>query len=193
MKRLLSFALLGMMLITSCDRPVQPAPGPDQNNGQELKYICQLPVVEFGKEAWVPGDKILFHGGSSDNQKIITLAETDIINDTLCSVDLAGITPFKPKVGEAKYFAAYPADLVKNEGQCNEMNTFVQTNNILMTGYDVAKDTIIFKYIVGGLAFVVNGDFDTYEIKGNFGEVVGYDQVTCKVTDRFNVPCMNQV
>ena len=193
MKRLLSFALLGMMLIASCDRPVQPDPGPDQNNGQELKYICQLPVVEFGKEAWVPGDKILFHGGSSDNQKIITLAETDIINDTLCTVDLTGLTPFKPKVGKAKYFAAYPADLVKNEGQCNEMNTYVQTNNLLMSGYDVAKDTIVFKYIVGGLAFVVNGDFDQYEIKGNFGEVVGYEQVSCKITDRFNVPGIDQV
>ena len=193
MKRIFGLALLSYILIASCDKPVTPEPEPNPGQEHGMKYICQLPVVEFGKQAWIPGDKILFHGGSSDNQKIITLADADIINDTLCRVDLDGLKPYKPKVGNAKYFAAYPADLVKNVGQCNEVNTFVQTNNLLMTGYDSAKDTILFKYIVGGLAFTVDGDFDTYEIAGNFGEIVGYDQVSCKVTDRFNVPGINQV
>jgi len=192
MKRAMTLALLSIMMILSgCERNEQPEQKPDATPG--VPYICQLPVVEHGKEAWVPGDKILFHGGSVDNQKIVTLTEADIIDDTLCTVDLSGLKPYKPKVGKSKFFAAYPADLVKNEGQCEDKNTFVQTNNLLMTGYDSAKDTILFKYIVGGLAYTVKGDFDSYEITGNYGEIVGYDQVTCRITDRFNVPGMNQV
>ena len=138
MKRIFFIAILSA-LIASCERPVNPEPQPGPS-GNGKTYICQLPVVEFGKEAWVPGDKILFHGGSSDNQKIVTLKAEDIIDDTLFTVDLSDLKAFKPKVGKAKYFAAYPADLVKNEGQCGDMNTFVQTNNLLLSGYDVAKD-----------------------------------------------------
>ena len=191
MKRIFFIAILSA-LIASCERPVNPEPQPGPS-GNGKTYICQLPVVEFGKEAWVPGDKILFHGGSSDNQMIVTLKAEDIIDDTLFTVDLSSLKAFKPKVGKSKYFAAYPADNVKNQGQCEDKNTFVQTNNLLMTGYDVAKDTIVFKYITGGLVFTVNGDFDSYEIKGNFGEIVGFDQVTCRINDKFNIPGMNQV
>ena len=191
MKRIFFIAILSA-LIASCERPVNPEPQPGPS-GNGKTYICQLPVVEFGKEAWVPGDKILFHGGSSDNQMIVTLKAEDIIDDTLFTVDLSSLKAFKPKVGKSKYFAAYPADNVKNQGQCEDKNTFVQTNNLLMTGYDVAKDTIVFKYITRGLVFTVNGDFDSYEIKGNFGEIVGFDQVTCRINDKFNIPGMNQV
>ena len=167
MKRIICIATLCAALIASCERPVNPEPQPGPS-GNGKTYICQLPVVELGKEAWVPGDKILFHGGSSDNQMIVTLKAEDIIDDTLFTVDLSSLKAFKPKVGKAKYFAAYPADLVKNEGQCGDMNTFVQTNNLLLSGYDVAKDTISFKYIVGGLVFTVEGDFDSYELLGNY-------------------------
>lgn len=192
MKRL-SVLLIFCMLFALCERPVQSTPEPEPDSGQESLYVCKLPLIEHGKTAWVPGDKILLHGGSVDNQKIVTLASEDIIDDTLCRVDMSGLKPFKPKVGESKYFAAYPADLVKNQGECNDMNTFVNTNNLLLTGHEVANDTIVFKYIVGGLAFVVKGDFDTYEVSGNYGEIVGYDQVTCRVTDRFNVLGIDQV
>ena len=106
----MTLALLSIMMILSgCERNEQPEQEPDATPG--VPYICQLPVVEHGKEAWVPGDKILFHGGSVDNQKIVTLTEADIIDDTLCTVDLSGLKPYKPKVGKSKFFAAYPADL----------------------------------------------------------------------------------
>lgn len=188
MKRIFAIAIL-CALIVACERPVQPEPDPV--TGGKI-YICQLPVVELGKEAWEPGDKILFHGGSSDNQMIVTLKAEDIIDDTLFTVDLSELKAYKPKVGKSKYLAAYPADNVRNQGQCDDKNTFVQTNNLLMSGYAVSKDTIVFKYITGGLVFTVKGDFDSYEITGNFGEIVGFDQVTCRITDRFNVPGMNQ-
>ena len=190
MKRIFGIAIL-CAFFASCERPVDPEPQPEPSGSKE--YFCRLPLVEHGKTSWEVGDKILFHGGSTDNQKIITLTEADIIDDTLFKVDLSELKAYKSKIGKVKYLAAYPADLVVNEGQCEDMNTFTRTNNLLMSGYDAAKDTIIFKYIVGGLVFTVEGDFDSYEFMGNYGETVGYDQVTCRIGDKFNVPGMNQV
>ena len=94
MKRILGLVLLGLSaILASCERHPQPEPQPGVN--PEYDYICQLPVVEHGKTAWVPGDKILVHGGSSDNQKIFTLTEKDIIDDTLCTVNLEGLKRYK--------------------------------------------------------------------------------------------------
>lgn len=190
MKRFLGITIL-YVLLASCERPVNPEPQPEPSENAK-EYVCRLPLVEHGKTAWKAGDQILFHGGSTDNQKIVTLSETDIINDTLFKVNLSELKAYKSKIGKAKYFAAYPAELVANEGQCDDMNTFVQTNNLLLSGYDVAKDTIVFKYIVGGLVFTVEGDFDSYEFVGNYGETVAFEKVTCRIGDKFNVPGINQ-
>ena len=82
---------------------------------------------------------------------------------------------------------------MQNQGQNGDKNTFVQTNNLLMSGYDVAKDTIAFRYITGGLVFTVEGDFDTYEIKGNYGEILSCDKVRCRINDRMTIPGIDQV
>ena len=87
-------------LIASCERPVNPEPQPGPS-GAGKTYVCHLPIIENGKAAWVPGDKILFHGGSTDNQMIVTLKAEDIIDDTLFTVDLSSLKAFKPKVGKA--------------------------------------------------------------------------------------------
>ena len=191
MKRIVFAIAILYSFFASCEQPANPEPQPAPSGNKE--YVCRLPLVEHGKTSWEVGDKILFHGGSTDNQKIVTLTEADIIDDTLFKVDLSELKAYKSKIGKVKYLAAYPADLVVNEGQCEDMNTFTQTNNLLMSGYDSAKDTIIFKYIVGGLVFTVEGDYDSYEFTGNYGETVGYDQVTCRIGDKYNIVGMNQV
>ena len=192
MKRYLFLALLGIAaLFASCER--NPQPEPDTEVNPEFLYTCQLPVVEHGKAAWVPGDKILIHGGSSDNQKIITLTEKDIIDDTLCRVSVEGITRYKAANSTIKFIAAYPADLVINSGECKDVNTFTKPSTLLMSGYDTEEKIIVFKYITGGLVFTVKGDFDSYELSGNYGEIVGYDQVSCRITDKINIPGQNQV
>ena len=168
MKKLIILASIFMAALAACDKPVNPTPEPEQEQPQNFNYKCQLPLIESGKTAWMAGDKILIHGGSSDNQKIITLEAADIINDTICSINVEGVTPYKEKGSKVTYFAAYPADLVKNPVDCKDKNTFVETNNILLTGFAAQNDTINFHYIVGGLSFTVNGDFDTYEIVGNY-------------------------
>ena len=129
MKKIFGIAAL-LASLFACTEPVNPEPERETNG--ETTYTCMLPVVEFGKTAWEPGDKILFHGGSADNQKIITLKQEDIVDDTLCTVDLSGLKPYKSPTSNVKYFAAYPAELVKNEGQCKDMNTFTKANTLLM-------------------------------------------------------------
>lgn len=190
MKKIFGIAVL-FAAIFACTEPVNPEPDSDSGTNTDRTYTCLLPVVEFGKTAWEPGDKILFHGGSADNQKIITLKQEDIVDDTLCTVDLSGLKPYKTPTSNVKYFAAYPAELVKNEGQCKDMNTFTKANTLLMSGY-AAADTVFFKYITGGLVFTVNGNFDSYEMVGNYGETIGYETVSCRITDRINVLGINQ-
>ena len=189
MKKLITFAIACLALLASCNEPVEPTPGPEVN--PESIYTCYLPVVENGKVAWIPGDKILIHGGSSENQKIVTLTAEDIVADTLCKVSVEGITPYNDKNVKAKYFVAYPADNVQNGVDCKDINTFVNTNNLLMTGYGLDDKVFLFKYIVGGISFTVNGDYDSYEFEGNYGEVVGYESVTYRLNEKINLPGMN--
>lgn len=192
MKRLSGITFILALLASACDKPVQPEQEPTPEVNADSLYTCVLPLVEYGKTAWVPGDKILFHGGSAENQKIVTLTEADIVDDTLCRVNLAGLTPYKAFNVNVKYLAAYPADLVKNEGECKDMNTFIQADTLLMSGYDTEGSQIVFKYIVGGLAFKVDGDYDSYELVGNYDERVGYSTVSCRITDKASLYGMNQ-
>lgn len=187
MKKLITSAIACLALLASCNEPADPTPGPDTNVDPESIYTCMLPVVENGKAAWVPGDQILIHGGSADNQKIVTLKAEDIVADTLCHISVEGVTPFKKKNVNVKYFAAYPAECVQNEAQCEDVNTFVETNALLMSGYDTAEKTFVFSYLVGGISFTVSGDYDSYELVGNYNEVVAYDKVTSRITDKLNL------
>ncbi len=191
MKRFVISALMCIALAAACDRPVPPEPGPDEVVRTE--FTCVLPLVENGKTAWLPGDKILFHGGSADNQKIVTLTAEDIKDDTLFTVDLAGLNPYKAQNVNVRFLAAYPADLVKNEGECKDRNTFVNPGNLLLSGYDIDDKTIVFEYITGAFMFKVSGDYDSYELTGNYGEIVGYDKVTCRMTDKVHIAGMDQV
>ena len=194
MNRILISAFAILAFFASCERPVQPTPDPEPQPEvyDGTVYTCVLPAIEKVKEAWVPGDRILFHGGSSDNQMIVTLTAEDIKDDTLFTVDLAELKPYKAKNINVKYLAAYPADLVRNEGECKDKNTFVQPNNLLLSGYNTQTDTLVFDHIVGGFLFTVSGDYDSYEITGHYGEVLAYDQVTCRMTDKIHIAGMDQ-
>lgn len=193
MKLKLIFALICMGALASCQDKVRPVPEPEPDHvSTDTTYTCLLPLVEGGKTSWLPGDQILIHGGSSNNQKVITLKAEDIIDDTLCTVSVAGITPLKAQNINVKYIAAYPADRVKNEGECKDMNTFVNPNTLLLSGYDTEENKILFEYIVGGLTFIVDGDYDSYELAGNYEEIVGYESVMCRMTDKVHIRGINQ-
>lgn len=181
--------MIFLTLLSSCNKPEPDGPAEPSTDASENQiYTCILPLVENGKTSWIPGDKILIHGGSSDNQKIVTLTAEDIVADTLCKISVEGISSYSET---DKYFAAYPADHVKNEGECKDKNTFVNTNALLLSGFSADDSTFVFKYIVGGLAFTVDGDFDSYEMEGNYSETVGYESVSCRVTAKLTIPGMN--
>ena len=177
MKHLLSLAVICSVVFSACEQNLEPTP----QNG-EFTYSCQLPEVANGKAAWVPGDQILIHGEYSEDQKIVTLTAQDISEDgKTCYVNVEGVTPFEQKSIKSVYYAAYPAELVSNASHCKENSTFNSTNAILIAGYDKSK-TFVMDYIGGGFSFTVSGDFDSYQIRGNNDEAMGYSTVSCKLT-----------
>ena len=104
MKHLLNFAAICAVILTACNPTVEP----ELNLDGEFIYSCQLPEVENGKTAWVPGDQILIHGEYSADQKIVTLSPADISEDgKTCYVNVEGVTPFEQKAVKSVYYAAY--------------------------------------------------------------------------------------
>ena len=156
MKRIFSIAIV-CALFASCEKPVGPEPG--QDNGE--KYSCELPAAYVnGKEAWVPGDQVLIHGKSSSDQVIITLTPADISEDgKTCYVSVGNIEPYTQTGVKSKYYLAYPAEAVSNASK--DQNTFNTTNAMLLTGYDKGK-TFVLESLVGGVAFTVSADVDSY-------------------------------
>ena len=189
MKRFFSFTLACLAVLASCT----PIEGPEDpsNNEPEVdvpvdsvaKIACQLPELENGKAAWVVGDKILVHGEYAADEAVITLTEKDITADgKTCYISVDGVTPFVQEGVETKYVVAYPGELVKNDKQCKDRNRYVETNALLLTGYQSGGE-FVFEYLVGGFTFTVEGDFDSYILKGNKNEVVGYESLTTKVNN----------
>lgn len=177
MKRIFSIAIV-CALFASCEKPVGPEPG--QENSE--KYSCELPASYVnGKESWVPGDQIVIHGESSQDQAVVTLTAADISADgKTCYVSVAGVTPYEQKGVKSKYYFAYPAEVVNNPAKPKDMNTFKTTNALLITGYDKGN-TFVLESLVGGVVFTVSGDMDSYELRGNNDETVALSSLTCRV------------
>ena len=176
MKHLLSLAAICALVFSACD------PMEEQQQNGEFTYSCQLPEVENGKTAWVPGDQILIHGEFSEDQKIVTLTTKDISADgKTCYVNVEGVTPFEQKSIKSVYYAAYPGELVNNPSHCKENSSFTTTNAILIAGYNKGKEFVL-DCVTGGFSFTVSGDFDSYEVKGNNDETMAYSSVTSRIT-----------
>ena len=189
MKRFFRFTLACLALFVSC----APVEGPEDpsNNEPDIevpvdsvnKIACQLPELENGKASWTVGDKILVHGEFAADEAIITLAEKDIAADgKTCYISVDGVTPYVQDGIETKYVVAYPGELVKSDKHCRDCNRFTETNALLLTGYQ-SGGKFVFEYLVGGFAFTVQGDFDSYILQGNKNEVVGYETLTSKVNN----------
>lgn len=175
MKRIIVAVLSVMALLPACTEQIEVV---DNSN----KHSCTLPTYENGKASWVAGDKLLIHGETTADQKVITLTDSDISADgTTCYVSVEGVTPFEQKTMKSKYYIAYPADLVDNPSKCKESTMFSTTNGILMAGYDKGKEFIL-ESITGGFAFTVTGEFDSYSCTGNNEECMGYTSLTSKIT-----------
>lgn len=182
MKRILCIVAACACFI-SCEEPI------DQNGPVDIegKHALILPEVSDGKAAWLPGDRILVHGETSADEVLVTLTAGDISTDgKTCYVSVEGIAPYEQKGVKSKLYAAYPGELVKSEDQRKDKNTFTATNALLLSGYDVGE-TFVFEYLVGGFSFTVTGDFDSYEIKGNNDELIGYSYLTSRVNSNAKI------
>ena len=106
----------------------------------------------------MPGDQLVIHGEYSDDQKIVTLAASDISEEgKTCYVSVEGVTPFEQKAIKSKFYIAYPGEFVSNPKHCMESSNFTNTNALLIAGYDKDK-TFVLDYITGGVSFIVSGD-----------------------------------
>lgn len=183
MKKILYFCVAALALAISCSKPEVPGENenPTDNIDRTGKHECLLPEIANGKTAWVPGDQIVVHGEYTTDQKTFTLTAEDISADgKKCYVDLTGIAPYEQKKADSKFVAAYPGEFVKNAQHCKDENTFVSTNALLMGGYD-SGNQIIFESIVGGFAFTITADVDSYEFMGNNEEYIAHSSIVSKI------------
>ena len=185
MKSLFKSFLLCIAIFTACTEKE----GLDENSiGNAGKYdgvyTVKLPSsTKNGKAAWLPGDSFVVHGEYSKDQLTITLNPEDISEDgKICQIRVEGIAPYEQKAAKAKYYIAYPGERIANESHCKDMSTFNSTNALLLAGYNKGKNFIL-ESLVGGFTFTVSGDFDSYELKGNSDEIVGYSSLTCRITE----------
>ena len=163
--------------LSSCDSMKEP----DTTLDTEGKSAVVLPAVENGKEAWLPGDRILIHGEQSADQSLVTLTERDITADgKTCYISLEGVTPYVQEGDSSRFTIAYPGEMVDNPKTPKDKNRFKGTNAPLMSGYQVGEEFVM-EYLVGGFAFTVSGDMDSYVIRGNNNDVLGYETLTCRV------------
>ena len=181
MKNLLKISLMCLILAVGC----MEKNGPDLNGsgGYDGVYTVTLPSsTTNGKTAWQSGDKLVVHGESSKDQITLTLAPDDISADgRTCSINVTGVAPYVQKATNSVYYIAYPGDFVENESKCKDKSKFKESNAFLLAGYNVDKNFVV-ESLVGGLAFTVSGEYDSYEFKGNNSESVGYSTLTCRIT-----------
>lgn len=181
MKNFMNIFLLCMALFSSCTDKEGPT-GDGSENHDAVIYTATLPASQNGKEAWLPGDELVIHGEYSKDQLAVTLAPEDISEDgQSCTIRLAGVPPYEQKGVKAKYFISYPGDMVANDSHCKDVSGFSGTNALLLAGYNKGR-TFVLESLVGGFTFTVDGEFDSYELKGNSDESVGYASLTCRIT-----------
>lgn len=186
MKNVLNIVFICMAVLSACTNKEEPTDDGSGNKDNDYDgiYTVQLPSsTKNGKSTWIPGDKLVVHGEYSKDQITVTLEPEDISADgKTCSINVKGVAPYEQKASKAKYFIAYPGDMVINDAHCKDMSQFNGTNALLMAGYNKDK-TFVMESLVGGFTFTVDGDFDSYALKGNNDETVGYNSLSCRITE----------
>ena len=186
MKSILSIILICMTVLASCTNKEESAGDGSGSNSE--KYSITLPVsTESIKTTWLVGDKFVVHGEYSKDQLPITLTADDISEDgKTCYVSVEGVAPYEQKITKTQFYIAYPGEMVQNDSHCKDASRFNGTNGLLMAGYNKDKSFVL-ESLVGGFSFIVNGDFDSYDFRGNNEEIVGYTSLTSRITDNAKI------
>ena len=198
MKKLFAFSLIALAaLAVSCNKNEQIAP--EATDSARRTFTCTFVDTKMsidntagneGKTGWEVGDQILIHGQytSEGYCEVITLTSDNISTDHKTATFTLGDITVYDRTGDgykSNLYAQYPADAVVMDDQCYWNSRFNEGNAPLMVGYNNGN-TFVMYHITGILSFVVNGDFDTYKIKGNGGETVGYSAVQSRIRLKSN-------
>ena len=188
-KTLIIAAFFAAALAVSCNKSItEPT---SVKGGEIVSFSCviapntKVAIDDQGKTKWEAGDEILVHGESSSDRVVITLSDSDISSDGKVAtisfaVDQEGVEGIKPynryddKGYTSTFYAQYPASAAPS-GSLYYYARFNDTNKPLMAAYNEGNK-FVFYNLCGVISFKVKGAFDTYEFKGNNGEIVGYEQ-----------------
>ena len=179
--KLSALAVLAVGLLASCDKKKLAAPDvPVAGEARTFTLTFAKPdtkvaVTDEGKTTWEAGDEIMVHGQGSSNKVTVTLTADDISADGKTAViTVEGVTPYdrSDKGYTSTYYAQYPASLTPGGNQYYNA-VFTSTNDFLLAGYNVG-DTFVFYNLCGIISFKVEGEFDSYEFRGNNDETVAY-------------------
>lgn len=178
MKSIFTIILICAAAFSAC---TENGPAGD-GTGYDGRYSIQIPDSANGKETWLPGDSFVIHGEYSSDQVSVTLEASDISKDgKTCFVNVSGVSPYEQKAMKSVYYIAYPGEMVVNARKCRDMSGFDGTNAYLMAGYNSDR-TFVLETVVGGFSFTVSGDYDSYDVRGNNDEVLGYGSLTSRIT-----------
>ncbi len=182
MKKTFVFAALALCaaaLAVSCEKKDFDQPESGINGLRTFTCVIDSDTklgidATSGKTTWEVGDEIVIHGKVTEENKTVTLGESDISADgktATIKVDLTGVTAYDPD----GYYAAFPADAVGYAGDRSYYyGEFSNTNRPLMAGY-LSGSEFILHNLCGMLSFSATGDYDTYVVSGNNDENVGYE------------------
>ena len=172
---------------------VPPTPEPDDPDIVETRTLSfVLPAAEAGedgataafKTAWKAGDQIVVHGEYAKHQVTVTLDASDISADgRTATKTVEGLHPDQREDCASTLYASYPASLVNNLKHCFFYSQFTTTNAQIMAASN-SGDTFQFENICGVLAMKVEGDYEGYTLTTPKKEILGYEFLQVKITDR---------
>jgi len=200
MKKYITLAICASLFALSCENKEETI----DETPSEVKMItvsCTLPdsdddskvtLSTAGKIAWVAGDEVLFHGAKVGNDgetyySYVASAHNVSEDGKTASFTIPDLADKYSSSGSyiSSIFAIYPADAVypfSSGATWNYVSAFNNTNQLLLAGYNnpnfSSPDPNVFKFInlTGALSFKVSGDFDSYMVEGNNGEVLGWNK-----------------
>lgn len=149
-----------------------------------------------GKTTWEEGDVLSIHGKYFDKSVTVTLEKENIVNagKTATFTVTLPTTPYGLGANDSEkqanpdgYYAVYPASAAIADDGDNHgywYCAFGNTNLPLMASYyNSSEAKFTFFNLCGIMSFVVSGGdaYDSYELEGMDGEVVGYEHYTVKI------------
>lgn len=195
MKTIDKFAILWMLAaaFTACGQDPAPEPEPvDPTETRTLTFVLPDYPVDEGEEApveyktaWVAGDQIVVHGEYAKDQVTVTLEAGDISADgKTATKTVDGLIPYVREDYGSVLYAAYPASAVNNLKHCFFYSAFVNANETQLMAACNHGDSFAFQNLSAAFSFVVEGDFDSFNLVGRKEVTLGYSSYQVKVTDK---------